>query len=547
MILDKSTEDEAVMFLCQNKKNLQHLQDYLVKLEQGKKSEISKTIPILVRVFTFYTKQNTWRGVESIDREVAEENKIEDANEIKDESEISNSEKITTDSVTAKTEAEKKVDLWLYNAYKSCIKILLSHLEHTSVKLQVKSFKAVMSLIQAEYMTNIHSKSNAKSCKLNFPNSIYIKVIKQLLLIKAMSNELLECFASLLPQYDDLTFYCVKNIHSLLENQKIASKYPFSSVCIARNTQVILQKITESPETGLLIPDAGCTLYTDAAGMNLDTTQMKKTFRHFFSSAWMSLLHLPNLPSVVHKKILLILDTKVMPRLHDPKLLIDFLMDSYDAGGVSALLALNGLFVLINKYNLDYPEFYAKLYVLLDVNIFHTKYKARFFHHLDLFLTSTYLPGYLVCAFVKKLTRISLFTPGDDLVMLLKFIRNLMIRHQSSRILIHRQNASDVTTITTDPFDFEQADPFNSNASKSCLWELETLKSHYSRDVVKYLFAFRKEFPTIEENITVHFDKDFEHLINTRLAVEVSAETLPPFAIDKRKEIFSLDTDMWCF
>ena len=46
----------------------------------------------------------------------------------------------------------------------------------------------------------------------------------------------------------------------------------------------------------------------------------------------------------------------------------------------------------------------------------HVKYRARFFHLSDLFLSSTHLPEYLVAAFVKRLARSAtatlLFLPG---------------------------------------------------------------------------------------------------------------------------------------
>ncbi len=37
----------------------------------------------------------------------------------------------------------------------------------------------------------------------------------------------------------------------------------------------------------------------------------------------------------------------------------------------------------------DYPDFYNKLYALLEPSVFHVKYRARFFFLTDLFLTST--------------------------------------------------------------------------------------------------------------------------------------------------------------
>jgi U3 small nucleolar RNA-associated protein 19 len=36
----------------------------------------------------------------------------------------------------------------------------------------------------------------------------------------------------------------------------------------------------------------------------------------------------------------------------EPKLLMDFLTDSYNVGGAVSLLALNGLFTLITEHNL---------------------------------------------------------------------------------------------------------------------------------------------------------------------------------------------------
>lgn len=37
----------------------------------------------------------------------------------------------------------------------------------------------------------------------------------------------------------------------------------------------------------------------------------------------------------------------------------------------------------------EYPDFYKKLYGLLDASVFHVKYRSRFFHLLDLFLSSS--------------------------------------------------------------------------------------------------------------------------------------------------------------
>ena len=37
----------------------------------------------------------------------------------------------------------------------------------------------------------------------------------------------------------------------------------------------------------------------------------------------------------------------------------------------------------------DYPQFYQRLYSLLDCQVLHVKYRARFFRLLDTFLASS--------------------------------------------------------------------------------------------------------------------------------------------------------------
>lgn len=51
---------------------------------------------------------------------------------------------------------------------------------------------------------------------------------------------------------------------------------------------------------------------------------------------------------------------------------------SYDIGGVVSVMALSGLFVLMTKYGLEYPNFYEKLYALLIPSIFMAKHRAKF-------------------------------------------------------------------------------------------------------------------------------------------------------------------------
>uniref|UniRef100_T1GMP5 CCAAT-binding factor domain-containing protein n=1 Tax=Megaselia scalaris TaxID=36166 RepID=T1GMP5_MEGSC len=128
----------------------------------------------------------------------------------------------------------------------------------------------------------------------------------------------------------------------------------------------------------------------------------------------------------IHKKVLIVLLERVLPHLEKPIQLTDFLMDSLDFGGPIGLLALQGVFTLIQKHNITYPNVYEKLYSMFEPEIFHTKFKARLFYLADIFLSSTHLPENLVAAFVKRLARLSLVAPPQDAVIILYFIGNMI-------------------------------------------------------------------------------------------------------------------------
>lgn len=57
----------------------------------------------------------------------------------------------------------------------------------------------------------------------------------------------------------------------------------------------------------------------------------------------------------------------------------DFLTRSYDIGGVVSVMALSSLYILMTQHGLEYPNFYEKLYALLEPSIFMAKHRAKFF------------------------------------------------------------------------------------------------------------------------------------------------------------------------
>jgi len=106
----------------------------------------------------------------------------------------------------------------------------------------------------------------------------------------------------------------------------------------------------------------------------------------------------------------------------------------------------------------DYPNFYQRLYSLLDRDVMHVKYRARFFRLLDTFLASPWvislshqffmliislLPAALIASFIKRLSRLALVSPPAGIIMLIPFIYNLFKRHPGCMVMIQRMAPED--------------------------------------------------------------------------------------------------------
>lgn len=151
-------------------------------------------------------------------------------------------------------------------------------------------------------------------------------------------------------------------------------------------------------------------------------------------------------------------------------------------------------------FNREYPDFYKKLYSLLDPSIYHVKYRARFFHLADLFLSSSHLPAYLVAAFIKRLSRLALTAPPEALLMVIPFICNLFRRHPACKVLMHRPNGPQ--DLSEDPYIMEQEEPSESRALESSLWELQSLQNHYHPDVAQAAAILNQSLSEIEDDIS---------------------------------------------
>ncbi|KAI3942753.1 hypothetical protein MKW92_026673 [Papaver armeniacum] len=250
----------------------------------------------------------------------------------------------------------------------------------------------------------------------------------------------------------------------------------------------------------------------------LSSSRIVKKMKLKFTNAWLSFLRL-KLPLDLYKEVLIALHDKVVPFLSNPVMLCDFLTRSYAIGGVVSVMALSSLHILMTKHGLEYPDFYPKLYTLLVPSVFMAKHRAKFFELLDSCLKSNMVSAYLASAFTKKLSRLALVVPPSGALIIIALIHNLLRRHPSINCLVHQQaddefdgdvaidenesgekslkSGSDQDTSSkksgVDLFNIEESDPAKSNALRSSLWEMDTLRHHYCPPVSRFVLDLEND------------------------------------------------------
>ncbi|KAJ3534709.1 hypothetical protein NM688_g7095 [Phlebia brevispora] len=252
-----------------------------------------------------------------------------------------------------------------------------------------------------------------------------------------------------------------------------------------------------------------------------------------FTRAWLTLLPLLSVGSSEAKRNLAtralnVMHRGVLPHLTRPILAMDWVGSCVDYGGTVGLLALNALFILMKEYNLDYPQFYTRLYAFLDRNVLHLKHRARFFRLTELFLSSTMLPVALLASFLKRLARLSLNAPPAAVVMIIPFTYNLLKKHPALMVMIHR--VDDTFDAASDPFDDKEPNPTLTNAIDSSLWELYSQKSHYHAPASTLARIFEEPFTKPSYSLEDFLDHTYSTLYDTEVKRRIKKE--PAIAMD---------------
>lgn len=158
--------------------------------------------------------------------------------------------------------------------------------------------------------------------------------------------------------------------------------------------------------------------------------------------------------------------------------------------------------LLLKCYPIRNPDHestvFDEVYCLVNESLLKRSYKFRIFYFLNTFLSSTKVPAYVIAAYIKRLSRLTLEAKPRSLVAILRIVRNLLIRHPILITLRNRVDdraremevSSNVTTLRTwlgeDPFDVNEVNDLKAtNAMDSCLWEIMPLRFHEHPRVAK--------------------------------------------------------------
>ncbi|KAI8615011.1 CBF/Mak21 family-domain-containing protein [Chytriomyces sp. MP71] len=446
---------------------------------------------------------------------------------------------ISKKTVANASDAEQKVVAWLREHLDICINKLNALLLSDEPSHQTLAIDCILKIVREE--TASLSASQKKSTEWVFDNNTYLKLVQALCRTANQQKDprhesVIDHVVALLNSWDDLKLYFLRNlgkfaktspaeldvaiayeILSQLQSEKDLSgnNWCGSSVQVSAKSYKKRKHKDDDDDDNEQEEDVASAI----------PPQSKVTHRKAFTECWLAYLKI-QMPADVYKKILLIMHKNIIPRMTQPTLLIDFLTDSYNAGGAVSLLALNGLFTLINEHNLDYPDFYKKLYTLLDDDLLAVKYRSRFFRLLDLFLSSAYLPTYLVAAFVKRLSRLALVASPSAIVIVLPFIYNLLKRHPSVITLIHRVDKDGVDANEfNDRFVMSENDPSKCHSLETSVWELHALASHFLPSVSSLAAIFQepltKPFYDIEDFLDLSYDSLFDLEVKKELPEEI--------------------------
>lgn len=447
--------------------------------------------------------------------------------------------------------ARNALNKWLKEMFEDTLAAFLKLLGHGERAVQELALTSLIKLMQTE---GRHPLRRTSSSGYGFP----LRRLKAILAVLISDEEDRKPLVNLLLEYlefEDFLFYTLLAITDIVKAHTHTQTHTQTYM---NNLFPVLERLRVPPQGSpppLTPPKHFLTPGDEAEEENVDSSDdfnhNRRKFvlpypeaRRCLNTVWLAVLRYPLTPELYRRALVAIPDL-AMPHLDKPLALTGFFMESYNMGGAISLLALQGVFILINKHDLDYPDFYKKLYALLEPTVFHAKYRARFFMLCDRFLASTHLPEYLVASFVKRLSRLSLSAPSACLHLVLKFIVNLLIRFPGLQRLIHNPDGGQAS----DPFQPAESDPACTRASESSLWEVASLQSHSLPSISRLAgFTKRHSLPQKEYDLGLVVEEAYGELFER--ASKIPVKDSIPTTFSKPQGLFCYPEDAmkdsWC-
>ncbi|KAI9694417.1 MAG: hypothetical protein M1822_000033 [Bathelium mastoideum] len=423
-------------------------------------------------------------------------------------------------------ETEMTIMEWLKARFEEYIGHLKAMLADVDESKQGTALTLIMRLVKEEAIRD----------ECTWRSGLFFELFQTLLSNSSSRFARYELVKNYIETYDDVRFFTLQCIPRALHKVEEDGQDVEMHVGFILSILTEIEDIPQSPED---ISEFFASSPLPNHGFRSINAQKKVA-----QEAWQALLRQP-LTASQRKAILNKVANPGDPILAHPEQLMDFLTLSFETGGATSLLALSGLFHLMTTRNLDYPNFYPKLYSLLDVEILHSKHRSRFFRHLDTFLSSSHLPAVLVASFIKRISRLALSAPPASIVAVIPFIYNMLQRHRQCTFMLHREphpnflvwqqlSSKSIENGLKDPFDENEADPMKTKALESSLWELDTLCLHYHPNVATLAEIMAQQFTKREYQLEDFLDYSYATLIEAELGKELKKAPVVEWQISKR-------------
>ncbi|EMC93413.1 hypothetical protein BAUCODRAFT_239929 [Baudoinia panamericana UAMH 10762] len=365
-------------------------------------------------------------------------------------------------------------------------------------------------------------------------SSTFWRVLKALLEKTEAEGARQEFVERYVEEHDDVRFYTLFVVKQILATSHLDRE------AATRNAIELLTQIEDVPKSD----DDLQHWYGQPPSEGHKQLRSLNAHRKVAQEAWLTIFRSKLTPDQ-RKRIISVATTHLLPWFSTrSELLTDFLTDTFNASGSLALLALNSIFYLITEKNIDYPEFYTKLYSLLDEDIMHSKHRSRFFRLLETFMSSSHLPAAMVASFMKRLARLSLQAPPAAIVWVVPWVYNMMRQHPSCTFMLHRPyhpahaiwsaKSEPAEDGMNDPFNPSEGDPNLTGAIDSSLWELESLQSHYHPNVATLAKILGQQFTKDKYNLEDFLDHSYGTLVEAELKKEMKKEPVVEWEIPKR-------------